>query len=129
MDIERLDDHMALRCKCGSVKWAVIKSGKIECHKCQKVRDFEHRDIRLDLLEGKGSTRKLELTERQKEIVIMARDKYDLTSNDLVFLLDMSIQNASGSLVNLFNKGYLTRVNIGDPSGGHQFLYSYALGK
>lgn len=33
-DIEHIDDHFALLCPCGSAKFALLRSGKIECHAC-----------------------------------------------------------------------------------------------
>ena len=33
-NIENIEDHLALACECGSVKWALLKSGGSECHKC-----------------------------------------------------------------------------------------------
>jgi hypothetical protein len=36
MTIENIDDHKAISCKeCGSVNYALLKSGWIECNKCQ----------------------------------------------------------------------------------------------
>lgn len=29
-------DDKALACECGSVRWCLLESGKIECHECQK---------------------------------------------------------------------------------------------
>lgn len=36
--IENIGDHRALVCdECGCVKWAVLKSGKLECHDCKLI--------------------------------------------------------------------------------------------
>ncbi len=35
-EVIQFDDNFALACECGSVKFCLLKSGKIECHKCQK---------------------------------------------------------------------------------------------
>lgn len=38
MTIENIDDHRALACDdCGSVAWALLKSGQVECLGCQVV--------------------------------------------------------------------------------------------
>ena len=34
MPIEIMDDHKALVCECGSVNFALLKSGKVECNQC-----------------------------------------------------------------------------------------------
>lgn len=33
-NIENINDHMAYACKCGSVRFALLRSGGIECHDC-----------------------------------------------------------------------------------------------
>ena len=33
-NVESIDDHMAFVCGCGSVKFNLLKSGKIECYRC-----------------------------------------------------------------------------------------------
>lgn len=34
-DLEHIHDHMAIACKeCGSVNFALLRSGKIECNAC-----------------------------------------------------------------------------------------------
>lgn len=41
MSIENINDHMAFACECGSTKFCLLKSGRIECAACltrQKAR-------------------------------------------------------------------------------------------
>jgi len=52
--IESIDDHIALICKCGSANFAVLKSGKIECHSCGKVRDLPRQEYPLFKLKWEG---------------------------------------------------------------------------
>lgn len=37
MSVENVENHMANTCKCGSVNFALLKSGAIECNKCSDV--------------------------------------------------------------------------------------------
>tara|TARA_R110002049_G_scaffold294788_1_gene481719 strand:+ start:752 stop:1168 length:417 start_codon:yes stop_codon:yes gene_type:complete len=32
-----MEDHMAKSCECGSVNFALLKSGKVECNKCGEI--------------------------------------------------------------------------------------------
>ena len=34
MSIEEIDNHKAKACKCGSVNYALLKSGLVECNSC-----------------------------------------------------------------------------------------------
>ncbi len=36
-NVENINDHMGFVCECGSVKFNLLKSKKIECIKCGKV--------------------------------------------------------------------------------------------
>ena len=33
-NIESIDNHIAYACECGSVRFNLLRSGKIECDKC-----------------------------------------------------------------------------------------------
>jgi len=39
--VERIDEHMAYSCDCGSVNFALLKSGGIECNHCGKLTGFK----------------------------------------------------------------------------------------
>lgn len=39
MTIENIENHMAYTCKCGGVNFALLKSGAIECNKCNTALD------------------------------------------------------------------------------------------
>ena len=32
--VSNINDHMAMSCNCGSVKWVLLRTEKIECAKC-----------------------------------------------------------------------------------------------
>lgn len=36
-NIVNIDDHKAYSCTCGSTKFCLLKSGKLECAKCQLI--------------------------------------------------------------------------------------------
>ena len=36
-----LEDHMAKSCECGSVNFALLKSGKVECNKCGDIHKLK----------------------------------------------------------------------------------------
>lgn len=43
-DVENIEDHMAISCEdCGSVNFALLKSGKVECNKCGKHKPWQWR--------------------------------------------------------------------------------------
>lgn len=42
--VVNIEDHLAFVCECGSVKFNLVKSGKIECHKCKQLTIFSWRE-------------------------------------------------------------------------------------
>ena len=38
--VVNIEDHFAFVCECGSVKFNLLKSGKIECHECKQLTIF-----------------------------------------------------------------------------------------
>lgn len=48
--IINIDDHMAYICDCGSVHYNLLRSGKIECANCQKVKNSWYTDDENELL-------------------------------------------------------------------------------
>jgi len=67
--------------------------------------------------------RELSISKRQFEIINALNGKF-ATSRDLSEHYDICVQNASQQLKNLFGKGYLTRVEIEDKTGGYLFEYT-----
>jgi hypothetical protein len=41
-ETENIYDHMAYTCECGSVNFALLRSGNIECNYCGKIQDGRH---------------------------------------------------------------------------------------
>lgn len=56
--VEEIGDHMALSCDCGSVKFNLLRTEKIECARCGKVlRDtFWHCNNSKPLNDGAGQS-------------------------------------------------------------------------
>ncbi len=67
--------------------------------------------------------RELSLSKRQVELVTYLKDK-SVTSRDIADKCEICVQNASQQLNNLFRKGYLTREEIEDKTGGYLFEYT-----
>ena len=67
--------------------------------------------------------RALSISKRQFEIISTLNGKF-ATSRDISEYYDICVQNASQQLKNLFSKGYLTRTEIEDKTGGYLFEYT-----
>ena len=79
--------------------------------------------IRRQVLRGNGDSMKsLFLNKAQIDLLSHIGFK-EMTSNQLAIDLDVSIQNASSKLERLRKAGYLTRENVGDPTGGDMYVY------
>ena len=44
-NVHNINDHMALTCDCGSVRFALLRSDGIECHGCGKRHPLEWREL------------------------------------------------------------------------------------
>jgi len=66
--------------------------------------------------------RDLSLSKRQVDLITHLKCN-SATSRDIADKYDICVQNASQQLKNLYGKGYLTRVEIDDKTGG--YLYEY----
>jgi predicted transcriptional regulator len=85
-------------------------------------------DIRNFILDNISEIKKMILTEKQMNLVqaVIERDKYHgmkTSAFDVSVETETSIQNASTRLKNLYDKGWLSRVEREDPSGGIYFAY------
>jgi predicted transcriptional regulator len=67
--------------------------------------------------------RELSISKRQFELIQYLHGK-KATSRDIADQYDICVQNASQQLKNLFSKGYLTREEINDKTGGYLFEYT-----
>jgi len=67
--------------------------------------------------------RELSISKRQFELISYLNGK-SATSRTIADLYDICVQNASQQLKNLFSKGYLTRIEMEDKTGGYLFEYT-----
>lgn len=67
--------------------------------------------------------RELSISKRQFELISHLK-RTQATSRDIADMYGICTQNASQQLKNLFSKGYLTRVEIEDKTGGYLFEYT-----
>lgn len=74
-------------------------------------------------IEAPETYKKLQLTERQRKIVLLISDGDFWNSEKIADAFGISIQSASVQLNSLVRKGYLDRENVGDPSGGKMYQY------
>ena len=81
--------------------------------------------LRKLVLSGRSSElEKYILTPSQLSTVRSVAKGTIRTSTDFAELNGTTIQNASMQLKTLFNKGYLDRIEVGDPTGGTMYEYS-----
>jgi predicted transcriptional regulator len=66
--------------------------------------------------------KELSLSKRQVELITYLKDG-KATSRDIADKYEICVQNASQQLNNLFRKGYLTRIEVEDKTGGYIFEY------
>ncbi|MBL4869811.1 MAG: helix-turn-helix transcriptional regulator [Robiginitomaculum sp.] len=79
--------------------------------------------IRMQVLRGASDDiRELLLNKNQISLLREIGTK-EVTSNWLAKVKGLSIQNANGKLERLRKAGYLTRDNLGDPTGGDMYIY------
>lgn len=67
--------------------------------------------------------RELSISKRQFKLISYLNKK-TATSRGIAEHYGICVQNASQQLKNLFTKGYLTRVEIEDKTGGYLFEYT-----
>jgi len=67
--------------------------------------------------------RELSISKRQNEL-IQYLEGHKATSSIIAIRHDLSVQNASQQLKNLFMKGYLIREEVADKTGGYIFEYT-----
>lgn len=79
------------------------------------------------MLECPNFIREKLLTDTQIELFEFVQDRTELTSAELAFHKEISIQYASVILANLAKKGYLKRMNRGAVSGGDEYVYKVAI--
>lgn len=68
----------------------------------------------------------LRLTNQEYEYLKHIAARGYAYSSDLEHVFSVSVQAANVVLSRLLRKGYVTRTNVGDPSGGKMFKYTLA---
>jgi hypothetical protein len=78
--VENIEDHLAHTCKCGSVNFALLKSGQIECNKCgEKQGDARWGDgplgcqIRRAIAAEDALRQAIEQAEKVEPVLVVAR--------------------------------------------------------
>lgn len=82
----------------------------------------DHSDIRSLMIERLDDIKKLLLSPRAVDIVRLAKSS-EITSSDLANKYSISVANASAQLNKLYLKGYLSRVESIETTGGIMFTY------
>ena len=78
--------------------------------------------MKMALCGKSDEVRELLLNKEQLRLLAKIGNK-PITSSELSKSEDISIQNANAKLERLLRSGYLSRENVGDPSGGNMFEY------
>jgi predicted transcriptional regulator len=81
-------------------------------------------ELRKLLLTHRNRVAGLKLSGREYDVFWLAVSRMGVTAPYLATRWDISVQNATTTLARMFQKGYLIRSNIGDPSGGIMFEYT-----
>ena len=85
--------------------------------------------IRKMIFNNQPIVKHLMLTERQINIVCLARDRGSITSHVVAWFFKISAQNSSVQLRRLHEKGYLIRKKVTAETGGIEYIYESAMHK
>ena len=81
-------------------------------------------DIRKKMMKGDCETvRKLFLNKAQRTLLQRMSYSDGMCCADLASEEGITLPLANSRLKTLYNKGYLKRTSVGDPTGGNMFLY------
>lgn len=100
-------------CKIGVDKWNV---------RTVVVSRLSDDAIRSLIIERLADVKDLLLSPRAVEIVNWVKGS-EVTSSDLAKKYSISVANASSQLNRLHMKGYISRVEASDPTGGSVYIY------
>lgn len=84
--------------------------------------------IRVLIICRLDDVKKLILSSRAVDIVSWIGDK-EVTSSDLAEKYSISVASASAQLARLYLKGYVSRVETTDPTGGYLYAYKSAVSR
>lgn len=80
-------------------------------------------EFRSMLIENRTLIKRLLLTDRQVKLLDIVKRYGCVDAPQIAKLLNISLQNASRQLVVLWEKTYLQREDVGDPTGGSMYQY------
>lgn len=80
-------------------------------------------EFRAMLVENRSLIKRLLLTDRQVKLLDLVKERRCVSAPEIAKLLDISLQNASRQLTVLWEKTYLQREDVGDPTGGSMYQY------
>lgn len=83
----------------------------------------DEKKIRRLYLQNRKAIEDMALSQRQHQLLASIRCEGAMTARQVAKLEKVSIQNASCKLTALYRKGWLTRDDVGDPTGGKMFVY------
>lgn len=72
--------------------------------------------------------RNIRLTEGEIKILDIVKSSNRITAPELAHAISVSLQNAGAKLKKLFDKGYLSREQEADPTGGIIYIYHHKAG-
>jgi len=80
--------------------------------------------IRASVMRGRASQiRALLLTSEQVKLVMKVEEGELSTTTEVAKYLNVSSQNASSKLNNLYKSGYIDRRSVDAKSGGYEYIY------
>lgn len=85
---------------------------------------MKQNQLRKILMQHSDVIKRLMPTATQRRVFMAARVYGGVTSAKIAEKFNISLPNATAQLKALYDKGYLTRKDVGDPTGGS--LYTYA---
>lgn len=80
-------------------------------------------EFRVMLVENRALIKRLLLTDRQAKLLDLVKERHGVSAPEIAKLLNISLQNASRQLAVLWEKTYLQRDDVGDPTGGSLYQY------
>jgi predicted transcriptional regulator len=82
--------------------------------------------LRRAIIDHPNMMKELMLTDWQRRAIQYVNDHQGCCSHDVAKAWDISVPSMSACLRKCFEKGYLTREQMADPTGGYLFVYRAA---
>lgn len=87
------------------------------------MEEYMESELRRLFLSNPKMIKQLSLSNAQRKLYKKVFASGGITSSGIADRFDIAIQSASGRLRELYNKGYLTRQEIPQDSGGYEWFY------